>query len=55
MGDRRLDRPGRPTAGSTLTIDRADERWLKRFDFLGTRRDARPDIGAYEYVVRRRR
>jgi hypothetical protein len=54
VGDPRLDRRGRPTSGSTLTIDGADGRWPTLYDFRGTRRDARPDIGAYEYVATRR-
>jgi hypothetical protein len=55
VGDPRLDRRGRPTSGSTLTIDRADARWATLYDFDWKRRDAQPDIGAYEYVARGRR
>ena len=55
VGNPRLDQYGRPTAGSTLLIDRGDPRWPTWVDFAGSRRDARPDIGAYEYAVRGRR
>ena len=51
MGDPRLDRLGRPTADSTLTIDGADLRWPTRVDMRGWLRDALPDIGAYEYAA----
>jgi hypothetical protein len=54
VGDPRLDRRGRPTSGSTLTIDGADGRWPTLYDFDRTRRDAQPDIGAYEFVPTRR-
>jgi hypothetical protein len=50
VGDPRLDRLGRPTADSLLTIDGADPRWRTRFDFHGRPRDPLPDIGAYEYL-----
>jgi hypothetical protein len=53
VGDARLDRRGRPTATSALTIDRASAPWATRYDVRGFRRDARPDIGAYEYGARR--
>ncbi len=49
VGDPGLDGSGRPTAGSTLTIDRALQPWTTRYDVRGVRRDGRPDIGAYEY------
>jgi hypothetical protein len=52
VGDPLLDARGRPTADSTLTIDRASRRWAARRDVRGARRDARPDIGAYEYRPR---
>ena len=51
VGDPRLDRLGRPTADSTLTIDGADLRWPTRVDMRGWLRDALPDIGAYEYAA----
>lgn len=54
VGDPQLDQLGRPTSGSTLTIDRGDIRWPTLYDFQGARRDAQPDIGAYEYVATRR-
>lgn len=54
VGNPRLDPRGRPTSGSTLTIDGADGRWPTLYDFQGTRRDEHPDIGAYEYVPTRR-
>lgn len=47
-GDPQLDAEGRPTAASRLVIDRADVRYATEQDVRGTRRDARPDIGAYE-------
>jgi hypothetical protein len=49
VGDPRLDRRGRPTAESSLTIDRGSPRWATRYDVRGFRRDDKPDIGAYEY------
>ncbi len=49
VGDPRLDRRGRPTADSSLTIDRGTPRWTTRYDIRGFRRDDKPDIGAYEY------
>jgi hypothetical protein len=52
VGDPRLDRRGRPTAGSSLLIDRASRPWTTRHDVRGMRRDASPDIGAYEYRAR---
>jgi hypothetical protein len=52
VGDPRLDGRGRPTAASSLTIDRASPPWTTRSDIRGFRRDARPDIGAYEYRAR---
>ena len=47
-GDPQLDDEGRPTAASRLLIDRADVRYATEQDVRGSRRDARPDIGAYE-------
>jgi Tol biopolymer transport system component len=49
VGDPLLDRRGRPTAESALVIDRASRTWAPRRDLTGRRRDASPDIGAYEY------
>jgi hypothetical protein len=51
VGDPRLGARGRPTAASTLTIDSADPAWAIRYDADGRRRDALPDIGAYEYAA----
>jgi hypothetical protein len=53
VGDPRLDERGRPTAGSSLTIDRASPPWTTLYDKRGFRRDRKPDIGAYEYGARR--
>jgi hypothetical protein len=53
VGDPRLDGRGRPTAGSSLVIDRASPPWTTRYDIRGFRRVARPDIGAYEYGARK--
>jgi hypothetical protein len=44
-----IDARGRPTAASTLLIDRASRSFGASRDIDGRRRDARPDIGAYEY------
>ena len=49
MGRVHLDRHGRPTAASTLLIDRGSRGFGTRRDIDGRRRDFRPDIGAYEY------
>jgi hypothetical protein len=49
VGRVHLDRYGRPTATSTLLIDRASRRLGARRDIDGRPRDSRPDIGAYEY------
>jgi hypothetical protein len=49
VGRVHLDRYGRPTAASTLLIDRASRGLRVRRDIDGRRRDSRPDIGAYEY------
>jgi hypothetical protein len=49
LGRVHLDRQGRPTAASTLLIDRASRGLGTRRDIYGHRRDSRPDIGAYEY------
>jgi hypothetical protein len=48
LGPAKLDSLGRPTAGSTLLIDRGDPRYAPATDITGRRRKA-PDIGAYEY------
>lgn len=52
VGEVHLDVHGRPTAASTLLIDRGVRGLGVRRDIEGRRRDARPDIGAYEYVGR---
>jgi len=49
VGKANLDRDGRPTAASTLLIGKASRRYAPRVDFTGRPRDARPDIGAFEY------
>jgi len=49
VGQVHLDSHGRPTAASTLLIDRASTRLGARRDIDGRLRDSRPDIGAYEY------
>jgi len=49
LGRAHLDPSGRPTADSTLLIDRASRRLGARRDIDGRPRDSRPDIGAYEY------
>jgi hypothetical protein len=49
VGPVHLDRHGRPTAASTLLIDRASRQLGVRRDIDGLLRDPRPDIGAYEY------
>ncbi len=49
VGRVHLDRYGRPTAASTLLIDRASRGLRVMRDIDGRRRDSRPDIGAYEY------
>jgi len=49
VGDVHLDPEGRPTAASTLLIDRGSRGLSARRDIDGRLRDARPDIGAYEY------
>ena len=48
VGRAHLDAKGRPTAASTMLIDRASKRNAPRTDLLGRRRE-RPDIGAFEY------
>jgi hypothetical protein len=53
VGRAHLDRRGRPTAASTILINRASKRNAPRTDLLGRRREPRPDIGAFEYRVRR--
>lgn len=53
VGPAHLDRRGRPTAASTILIDRANRRNAPRTDLLGRRREPRPDIGAFEYHLRR--
>jgi hypothetical protein len=49
VGQVHLDPRGRPTAASTLLIDRASTGLGVRRDIDGRLRDSRPDIGAYEY------
>jgi hypothetical protein len=49
VGRAHLDAYGRPTAASSLVIDRASRRFGARRDIHGRARDARPDVGAYEY------
>ncbi len=49
VGRVHLDSVGRPTAASSLLIDRASRRHGARRDIDGRPRDSRPDIGAYEY------
>jgi hypothetical protein len=49
VGEVYLDPKGRPTAASTLLIDRGSRGLSIRRDIDGRLRDARPDIGAYEY------
>ena len=49
VGRTHLDLRGRPTASSTLLIDRAARRYAPRVDITGRPRRAKPDIGAYEY------
>jgi hypothetical protein len=54
VGPAHLDRRGRPTAASTLLIDRGSKEFGVREDIDGRPRDLRPDIGAYEYRGRKR-
>ena len=49
VGAVELDRGGRPTAESTLLIDRANRHYAPRFDFTGRQRGPAPDVGAFEY------
>jgi len=49
VGQVHLDQHGRPTAASTLLIDRATRGLGARRDIDGRLRDSRPDIGAFEY------
>jgi hypothetical protein len=49
VGRVHLDPRGRPTAASTLLIDRASRGLGARRDIDGRLRDSQPDIGAYEY------
>ena len=49
VGPVHLDQHGRPTAASTLLIDRGSRGFGTRRDINGRPRDLRPDIGAYEY------
>ena len=50
IGDQdELDASGRPTAASTLLIDRGSRSLGARRDIDGRLRDSRPDIGAFEY------
>lgn len=48
-GNPMLDASGRPTRRSTLLVDRASPRYAPRLDASGRPRDAKPDIGAFEY------
>jgi hypothetical protein len=48
VGEAALDGTGRPTADSTLLVDRADRRYAPSVDLTGKPRGAAPDIGAYE-------
>jgi hypothetical protein len=48
LGPDNLDAAGRPRAGSVV-IGAADPLYAPPVDFTGRRRDAQPDIGAYEY------
>jgi hypothetical protein len=48
-GDPFLDSVGRPTADSTLLLDRANRRYAPRTDYTGRARGPHPDIGAYEF------
>jgi hypothetical protein len=50
VGDPMLDAGGRPTAGSTLLIDRADPALAPPVDIDGAARVGPPDIGAYEFA-----
>lgn len=49
VGDAHLDPSGRPTARSTLLIDRATPGYAPRLDLVGHLRGRWPDIGAFEY------
>ena len=49
VGDPRLDVDGRPTAASTLVIDRGSRRYAPAIDVTGRPRGREPDIGAYEF------
>ena len=49
VGPADLDARGRPTAASTLLIDRADRRYAPARDITGRPRGRAPDIGAYEF------
>jgi hypothetical protein len=49
VGSAHLDSRGRPTAGSTLLIDRASRSYAPPTDLTGRARGAPPDIGAFEY------
>jgi len=49
VGDPGLDANGRPTAASSLVVGAASRRYAPRTDITGRRRDASPDVGAYEY------
>jgi len=50
VGDPMLTAEGRPTADSTLLIDRASAAHAPRRDILGRARVGPPDVGGYEYV-----
>ena len=49
LGRAHLDARGRPTAASTLLIDRASRQFGSLRDIDGRPRGPRPDIGAYEF------
>jgi len=50
LGNPRVDQYGHPTVGSILLINRALVQWATIYDRVGVRRDAKPDIGAFEFV-----
>ena len=52
VGRAHLDHRARPTAASTLLIDRAARRYAPRVDLTGKPRLGAPDIGAFEYRSR---
>ena len=50
VGRANIDAEGRPTEASRLLTARANGRYAPRTDVTGRRRDASPDVGAYEYA-----